>query len=88
MQPFPQRAERHGKPTGRSLFTGALPQPAPRLRLAAASEFMCTEVITLPGSSVTFIMVSLLEPKYKNAGRPDYMFSRKRGGEGILMLKV
>ena len=55
-------------------------------------EFTCSEVILLSGSSINFIMVSLPEPKYENAGGPDYMFSRegRRGGwgGGILMLTV
>lgn len=48
------------------------------------SEFTCSEVILLSGSSVNFIMISLPGPKYKNAGGPDYMFLRKGSGVGKL----
>jgi len=46
------------------------------------SEFSRSEVILLSGTSVNFIMVSLPEPKYKNAGGPDDMFSREDRGAG------
>lgn len=72
-------AQRQISPHVRSLSCFSTPPPCCLL-----SEFTCclsSEVIILSGSSVIFRMVSLPEPKYKNAGGPDSVFSRK-GGEG------
>lgn len=87
VRPSLTKDRRCGKPRGKFLFISALLLVSlPCCLLGEFTYFLSSEVIILPGSSVIFIMVSLPEPKYKNAGRLDDMFFKSRQGRGGLLM--